>query len=158
PFDVGSLQLKDVLIPIAGDASSGLLGVPPEFSASNNGVLAYQITRNGSSGRLVWFDERGGELGRISQLEAEELLNAAISPDGTHVAVNRMDPATGKWDIWVLDVQRDVRSRFTSSPGRNSDPVWSVDGAFIAFASNRTGRWGIYRKRANGIDQEELVA
>jgi Tol biopolymer transport system component len=75
-----------------------------------------------------------------------EYLNPAISPDGGLVAVNRMDPQTGNWDIWIVDVERNVPTRLTSDPAVDADPIWSPDGTAIVFSSDRGGRLGLYRQ------------
>jgi len=40
--------------------------------------------------------------------------------------------------------------RLTSDPGFSEWPSWSPDGSILAFASNRTGNWQIYVRRAEG--------
>ena len=49
---------------------------------------------------------------------------------------------------------RGLMTRFTFAPGRDSFPAWSPDGGQIAFTSNRTGVFQIYRKDVNGGDEE----
>jgi Tol biopolymer transport system component len=66
-----------------------------------------------------------------------------------------MDPQTGIWDIWILDVASGVRTKVTSGGSNNSDPVWSPDGTAIAFVSDRGGGDGIYRKAVDGTGAEE---
>ena len=42
------------------------------------------------------------------------------------------------------------QTNLTNSPSDDRDPAWSVDGAWIVFASNRTGNWDIYAMLSNG--------
>jgi Tol biopolymer transport system component len=86
-----------------------------------------------------------------------EYLNPAISPDGRLVAVNRMDPQTGNWDIWVVDVERNVPTRLTSDPAVDADPIWSPDGKQIVYSSDRGGRLGLYRQPVDGAGTAELL-
>lgn len=60
-------------------------------------------------------------------------------------------------DLWIEDVARGLRSRFTFTPSIDTNPVWSPDGRSIAFCSNRTGRYGIYRKSSDLSGAEETV-
>src|SRR6266851_6376050 len=46
-----------------------------------------------------------------------------LSPDGRRAAISRDAP--GGADLWLLEVQRSVFSRFTFHPGTNGFPVWS---------------------------------
>jgi Tol biopolymer transport system component len=57
-----------------------------------------------------------------------------------------MDPQTGNWDIWIVDVERNVPTRMTSDPAVDADPIWSPDGTAIVFSSDRGGRLGLYRQ------------
>jgi Tol biopolymer transport system component len=43
-------------------------------------------------------------------------------------------------DIWIIDIARNIRSRLTTDPGTDSAPVWSPDGARIAFEGRRSGQ------------------
>jgi Tol biopolymer transport system component len=68
-----------------------------------------------------------------------------------------MDPQTGNWDVWVIDLDSLIPTRITSDPAQDSDAVWSPDSKEIAFVSNRGGSFGLYRKRLSGNGTEELL-
>ena len=77
----------------------------------------------------------------------------SISPDGKRLAVaNR-----GDGDIWIRDLERETTSRFTLDPATDGTPVWSPDGAYIYFTSDRSGSPDIYRKPSDGSGVPELV-
>ena len=124
-----------------GDRSTGLREAP-RWKRGRVGVVRPDRTAGrhstGASGRRV-------------------PCNPSISPNGQQIAVNLMDPRTGDWDIWTIDVARGVPSRLTSDPDRDSDPVWSPDGKEIVFASNRGGVPGLYRKAVDGSSVETLI-
>jgi TolB protein len=42
------------------------------------------------------------------------------------------------------------RHNLSDNPARDRYPAWSPDGSYLAFASNRTGLWGIYMMHADG--------
>jgi eukaryotic-like serine/threonine-protein kinase len=105
----------------------------------------------------MWFDRAGKILGSLPPPPDEEYLNPAISPTGELVAVNRMDPGTGHWDIWLVDVIRGISSKFTTSQGQDTDAIWSPDGKEIVFASDRGGHLGLNRKTVGGSESEELL-
>lgn len=78
----------------------------------------------------------------------------ALSPDGRQVAIARS--VQGNRDIFVvLDPLRSVR--LTSDGSIDATPVWSPDGSWIAFRSNRTGTFDLYRKRADNVGSEQLL-
>ena len=52
----------------------------------------------------------------------------------------------GTGDVWIWNTERDSRTRLTETATFNSHPVWSPDGATVAFASIRGGRLQIYSR------------
>src|SRR4029077_6885985 len=122
----------------------------PLFSASANGTLAYVSGRAGSPGRLTWFDRGGRSAASIDPADGSEWLNPALSPEGDRLAVNRMDPVSGNWDVWILDLARNVSTRLTVNPAQDTDPVWSPDGTRVVFASTRDGHPALYAKNVEG--------
>jgi eukaryotic-like serine/threonine-protein kinase len=113
-----------------------------QFSASQNpgqnGVLAYTSGAvSGGSAQLTWVDRSGKVLGIVGA--PGSLQRLAISPDGNTVVVDRADPQTGLYDLWLHDVARGTASRFTFNSRFNTFPVWSPDGSHIAFQSTANG-------------------
>ena len=143
------IQVAEDVLPVTG----GLFTA--QFAASAD-KLAFVTATAGSLGRLTWFDRDGVPGGSIPQAENAEYLNPAISPDGTRVAVNRMDPATGNWDVWVLNGDGG-QVKVTSDPARDMDPVWSPNGKEIVFASDRAGHAALYKKAVDTSSPETLV-
>jgi Tol biopolymer transport system component len=157
PFDAGKAQTTGDPVPIAEhvDSNSGGVISQGQFSASQNGVLAYTSGGAGTNVQLTWFDRSGKVLGTVG---TPGILHwPAISPDGTTVAVDRMDPQTGIYDLWLHDLARGTTSRFTFNSRTNEYPVWSPDGSHIAFASTRDGGLNLYQKAASGAAQDEAL-
>ena len=53
------------------------------------------------------------------------------------MAVALRDPKTDTSDIWIIDLDRDVATRFTSDEGDDISALWSPDGRRIVFSSAR---------------------
>jgi Tol biopolymer transport system component len=79
-----------------------------------------------------------------------------FSPDNRTLSASIYDNSGGE-DIWLFDLTRGVKTRFTFGPNLNDDPVWSPDGRNIAFDTNRGGTYAIYEKPSNGAQKEELL-
>ena len=73
------------------------------------------------------------------------------------MAVERVDDRSGQSDLWILDLGRDVISRFTFDPGDETCPIWSRDGRRILFSSGGENRVDLYQKLSSGAGDEELV-
>jgi Tol biopolymer transport system component len=61
----------------------------------------------------------------------------------------------GGIDLWLYDLARGTRSRFTFDGKVNLFPVWSPDGSRIAFFSPREGTSSVYQKAVSGMGQAE---
>jgi Tol biopolymer transport system component len=53
-------------------------------------------------------------------------------------------------------VARGTSTRFTFD-ANDAYPVWSPDGKYIVFTSNRGGTWDLYIKPADGSGEEKLL-
>ncbi len=154
PFDPVRLETKGE--PATLVSQLGLYGDVlgfGDFSVSASGTLVFDAFRFVT--RLEWFDRQGKQTGVFG--EPATHFNARISPDGSHVAFDVYDTSTNLTQLWVGDVERGVSSRLTSGPGSNSGPVWSPDGARIAFQTDRKHQADIYARPWSGNGAEEAI-
>jgi Tol biopolymer transport system component len=79
----------------------------------------------------------------------------ALSKDGQHVAMYRT--VNGNSDIWLMDVARGVRERFTMDGAGEVNPVWSPDRRRIAYSSNRDGAFDLYVRSISGPETERVL-
>jgi hypothetical protein len=138
PFDAARLETTGEAVPVVQDVRMDerfSLGV---FSVSQNGILGYQTGKEESQAQLVWFDRSGKRLTTVGEPENYYPGFLNLSPKGTRVAVGILD-AAGLSDIWLLDLERGIRSKFTLDPGDDSNAVWSPDGSQIVYSSRASG-------------------
>jgi serine/threonine protein kinase len=157
-FDISSLQVQGDPVSVA-EAIGRLPPVPVRaaFWASDAGTLIY-FTNPITTRPLVWMSRQGKPIGEAAP--ADTFVGPiALAPDAKRVAVTRTGPSSSSnFDLWWRDLDRGVMTRLTSDPARDQSPVWSPDGKWIAFASNRKGGvFQIYRKDASGAGQEESL-
>lgn len=79
----------------------------------------------------------------------------ALSPEGGRAAIHQLTGTNS--DIRILDLARGVPSRLMFDPAVEQFPVWSPDGAHVAFTSTRAGVADLYQKLASGVGADELV-
>ena len=153
PFDARRLAFTGEEVPVAEHLLNSNAVQSWIFSVSANGVLAY-ASAGVTARQLTWLDRAGKRLGILGDPGA--LGAVQLSPDRTVVAL-AAGSSSGNDDIWVYDVLRGLRTRFTFDPASEGSPVWSPDGRVIVFQSNRSGRYDLYRKPADGSRNEELL-
>lgn len=112
------------------------------FSASDNGVIAYQRQTSRSS-QLVWFDREGKRLGAAAP--AADYNSVCLSGDERRIVYDLADPVSGSIDLWALDVGGDRPSRLTFNAAVDFYPVCSPSGQDVVFASLRDGPPNLYR-------------
>jgi Tol biopolymer transport system component len=157
PFDPAKLELSGEPVPVAEQVGGNPSVSAYAYSVSETGSLVWRLGASTRITQLTWFDRSGRKLDTAGELG--EIANPVLAPDGKRVLITIRDPATRTRDIWILDLTRGVSSRLTFDPAEDFNPVWSPDGAYVVFSSNRKGHKDLYRKRADGTGgEEELLA
>jgi len=146
-FDADALRLTGEVRNLADRVAvsgNGLMN-----AAVSGGLLLYSDV--GTVNQFTWFDRAGKRLAVVG--EPGEYSFFRLSPDGLRVVSIRAKP--GGRDLWLLDADRGVTSRFTSTPGFKGFPVWSPDGRTILFGSGAP--YNLFRKAAAGGGDEQRV-
>ena len=155
PFDAAKGTLSGEAVPLAEDLLVVTGAALSVFSTSANGVLAYLTGKAEIATSLEWRDREGKVLGTLGQPAVQRV--AQLSPDGRLVAAQVNDVSIGTHDLWIYDVARGLRTRFTFDPGEDVLPVWAPDSRTVYFASNAKGTAAVYRKAVEGAGEVELV-
>ncbi len=145
-FDPVSLTLSGDPVPLAEPVQA--------FSATDS-VVAYQEGDPEERFQLQWLDRAGKPLRMLGP--PGNLGLGRLSPDGQSIAMERGDPRTGNVDIWLFDLPRDIWTRFTTGPARDRSPVFTPDGRAIAFDSDRSGSFVVYRRALGGTADDEVL-
>jgi serine/threonine-protein kinase len=150
-FDSKTLQTSSD--PARVGVRLGSAGVSPasNYGVAQNGTLVYvdvpvvdELLTTGTAGP-VWIDREGHE----ERLEGCPCTQGSISPDGTRVAFT--GPVEGTAAIVVWSLAEHALLRLSFEPGLQYAPVWTRDGARIAYGSPQ----GIFWRRADGTGSAE---
>ena len=153
PFDLERRELSGDPLPISDDIRGGVFSWGgANFGVSQNASLVFLTGGTQGETELRWVDRKGIRLGTLG--EPTTYWNPRISPDGQFVAVSQGRDAG---DIWLHDLQRDVRTRFSFHQSDEGNPIWSPDGKRVAFYSSRQGVWQLSVRDTSGTGSEEVL-
>jgi Tol biopolymer transport system component len=99
----------------------------------------------------MWFDRSGKQLEIAGEKGYYELPQ--LSPNGDRFSFVRLDPRSGKTDLWVYEMGTNRSHRLTQDSEVTSFGVWSPDQAHLAYTA--MGR--IYQKRLTAASDEKLL-
>ncbi|MCB0322412.1 MAG: PD40 domain-containing protein [Bdellovibrionales bacterium] len=124
----------------------------PSWSPSGDKII-FTLQKK-SATDLFTIPSAGGRAQRITFLPGSE-KRPRISRDGKQILSSV--EISGAESLALFNFRGRLMEKLTESDANDIDPAWSPDGSHIAFASNRDGRWTIYRLAANGGDARPLV-
>ena len=75
----------------------------------------------------------------------------ALSPDGKRLAFSY------RGEVWVSPTDGGQAIPVTSNVEMQDNPIWSPDGKYIAYSSNRTGNWDIFIVPVDGGATQQLT-
>jgi eukaryotic-like serine/threonine-protein kinase len=152
PFEPARLELTGEPTALAEEVD-----VEPEFfrasfAVSETGFLALKSGDESVQAQLKWFDREGREIGKIG--EPGNYTYVRLSPDGKRAVVSLGAADSGSADLWMVDLARGVRTRFTFGVTSEDGPIWSPDGARIVYSV--TSKLDDLFVKSSGGGQEEV--
>jgi len=157
PFELESARLTGEARPIATSLRAPGSG-RASFSVSGNGVVVYATHAGGpETNWLTWFDASGKRLAAVGQ--GGNYAYPSLSPDGSRLATFRLT-AERLWDIWTVDLVRNVPTRFTFGNEVTFLPVvWSPDGQLLIYPSQGESRkvFNLYQRSLTGAARDDKL-
>jgi serine/threonine-protein kinase len=154
PFDAQRIVATGSQFPVLEGIESDPVHGSAQFDVAHTGLLSYLS----EVADLRPFSIVSVDVNQRSEVLWQEpgvFGTPRLSPDGSRLALSVL--RDGNWDLWVYDLEREVATRITFGAGYDADPVWSPDGRWLAFASDRDGGMTVFRKRADGSGQAERL-
>ncbi len=151
PFDLGTLEVRGGPVPVVEGVRRGpnpeAQGATAHVAFSNNGAMFYIPGGGRSSQQALVLMDHEGKVQPLP-LPPNAYSSPRISPDGKQLAVATDD---GKDAIvWVYNLSSGGALRRLTFGGRNLFPIWSRDGRYITFQSDREGDRGLFHQLADG--------
>ena len=101
---------------------------------------------------LEWRSADGTPIGKA--VDDISYDTAALSPNGDKLAYANVDPS----DVFIMDLNTQVRTRLTFENRRITSLVWSPDEKRVAFSRLSQARgWQIYTKSTDGSGADSLL-
>ena len=91
---------------------------------------------------LATLSLKDKKMQRLVTLNWERPQRAQYSPDGRFIAYDSTKGGDRK--IYLISADGSQESVLVDSPGEDDSPLWTRDGRFLLFRSNRSGKWGLY--------------
>ena len=136
-------------------ANSANAGVA-QYAVSETGTLAFIAGQNGGGESLSALALVGLD-GRVERLPCppQSYIHPRVSPDGQRVAVGIEDGQNA--NVWVYQTAGGGAPRRLTFGGRNQFPIWSSDGRYIAYQSDREKDFAVFRQLADGSGAAERL-
>jgi len=137
PFDARRLVLTGdpirLPLPAGGNTprQASMLSVSADVLAHVGSPLPYgqRLASIRRSGEDLHIDEHPGLVSW-----------PRLSPDGSRLVFQRLDPVTGSPDLWVEHLERHTLVRVNQLGTSAQLPVWSPDGSRLAYVAAATGQ------------------
>ncbi len=126
----------------------------PQYSPDGRRI-AFESKRPVGTSEIWLADADGSDPARLTRGPGRYQGTPGWSPDGRSIVFDSYDE-NGRPDIWVIGVDGSGLRQVTRHPAADIVPTWSRDGRFVYFASNRTGRFEVWRVPAGGGVEEQF--
>ena len=143
-------------------AGNGLQDRSPVVSPEGGPHIAWVASRcrSGCPGDIWVMDSRGGHVFNATRSPDQDEESPSWAPSGGVIAFSRASASGGTADIWSMVWTGTPSSfkRLTRSGANDVQPAYSPIDRLIAFASNRSGSYGIYTMDPGGNNVTLLAA
>ncbi len=116
--------------------------------------IAFESNRSGTA--EIWISDRdGGNAAQLTRFGGPHTGTPRWSPAGDLIAFDSRP--RGRADIFLISPDGKRPRRLTDDQSDDVVPSWSRDGRWVYFASNRSGRYEVWKKPAAGGNPVQLT-
>jgi Tol biopolymer transport system component len=154
-FDTKTLQLGQDAVTITDSVAFIATDGRASYDVSETGVLVFRANGLLAASQPVFVDATGKTIASVG--EPGDYQSASLSPDGSTLVVEKHDLKTSTGDLWLIDIARNMTTRFTSDGMHNTAGVWSPDGRSIVFTGRPDGVRNLHLKQVGAEADEPLL-
>jgi Tol biopolymer transport system component len=155
-FDPKSFTLSREPVRVADQVATNFGNGRAAFKVSESGVLAFRTGVQSGYQQLVWFDRQSKQT--VITPTPALFRTHDLAPDGKRIIVHRHDNSGGGGDLWIIEPDRNLTTRFTFGDSHYYGPIWSPDATKIVYSSAKTSHAAdLYQKLSSGAASEELL-
>jgi Tol biopolymer transport system component len=137
-IEVGSLAGGDRRV--VHDFGAFVTACTHDWSPDGEKVL-YSVRRAGSA-YLASVNVRSESIRELANMEGALPRRAQYSPDGRFIVFDAT--SGGDRALKVVEADGSGQRVLLDSPGVDDSPLWTRDGRYLLFRSNRSGKWDLY--------------
>ena len=137
------------------DSTGMLMSAEPKLTLSGYNVEIYVMNADGSGQTNVSNDE--GWDGYPTWSADGKRIAFETDRDSFELVVLDLGITDYGYEIYAVDIDGDNLTNLTNNPEDDMLPVWSPDGATIAFVSVRDGNIEVYAMNADGSGQVRIT-
>jgi len=155
-FDTNAHRLAGDAVAVTDSVAFIATDGRASYDVSDTGVLVYRANGLLAASQPAWVDRAGRAVATVG--EPGDYQTAALSPDGSTLAVEKHDLRTSTGDLWLIDLARGSTSRLTFDGMHNTRAVWSADSKRIVFTGRPDGIRNLHVKEVGAESDEPLLA
>jgi len=125
------------------------------FSATREGILVYQTGESSLERILSWTSRETGASGSIG--DTGSIYFPKISPDGRRAIVEMRGDHEEGTDLWLVELESGLRTRFTFAEGDETHALWTPDGSAVIYTRTSEGKFTIMRQPVEGTASAQTL-
>jgi serine/threonine-protein kinase len=124
-------------VPVIDNLLTGYFYQSAQYAISESGTFMHLTGESEWDSDLIFLGFDGSSKMLFQDLGVFGNIN--ISPDGNMISMGLMKPTVDS-DIYVYDILSKELLKRTSTPGYESNPLWTADGSSIVYLSQSIGQ------------------